>query len=307
MILFASCRPLERAENIKALWEAYDGEKDFIQMDGKRNNDELAGDYDLLVTDEFVTKSSGKCIMLGHGIAGGKTYGLDQPDPYHNMNDAKLLTWVVTSSRYVLGMVAKQCGVTIDRVLPLGVPRTDAYFGAEKRETDKRIYLYAPTFRKFYEGEDPILTTDFKKLDELLTDDEVFIVKAHMMMDDPEMEYKHIVVAPKDIPSKDYLINCDVLVTDYSSIMFDAYVLDKPVVLFAKDKDDYLWNRGMYFRYPSAYGRFCNNEEDLVRTLREAEKPTDAERLTKALTCEMCDGRSTERVLGLIKSMEGNK
>ena len=113
MILFASCRPLERAENIKAVWDAYDGEKDFIQMDGKRNNDELAGDYDLLVTDEFVTKGSGKCIMLGHGIAGGKTYGLDQPDPYHNMNDAKLLTLVVTSSRYVLGMVAKKCGVAI--------------------------------------------------------------------------------------------------------------------------------------------------------------------------------------------------
>ena len=71
MILFASCRPLERAENIKAVWEAYDGEKEFVQMDGNRDNEELSDrKYKILVTDEFVTRSPGICIFIGHGLAG---------------------------------------------------------------------------------------------------------------------------------------------------------------------------------------------------------------------------------------------
>lgn len=306
MILFASCRPLERAENIKAVWEAYDGEKEFIQMDGTRDNEELGDSkYSILVTDEFVTRSPGTCIFIGHGIAGGKTFGLDQPDPYHSLADARLISWAITTGRLTANLTAKQCGIPITKVLPLGMPRTDAYFGAKRRETNKRIYLYTPTFRKFWEGDDPLKTTDFAKLDSLLNDNELFIVKAHMIDEDPELDYKHIVVASKDEPTTDYLINCDVLVTDYSSIVFDAYLLERPVVLFAKDSFDYLWNRGMYFRYPEAYsGRFCDNEYDLVRLLRDAYRPTEEETLTKQIACDMCDGHSTERVVRLLKSME---
>ena len=307
MILFASCRPLERAENIKAVWDGYDGEKEFVQMDGKRNNEELGDSkYKILITDEFVTKSPGTCIFIGHGIAGGKTFGLDQPDPYHTLTDARLISWAITTGRLTAGLTAKQCGIPVNKVLPLGMPRTDAYFGAKRRETNKRIYLYLPTFRKFYEGDDPIQTTDFEKLDSLLHDDEVFIVKAHMMDNNPMLDLKHIVVASNELPTTDYLINCDVVVTDYSSVVFDAYLLGRPVVLFAKDSFDYLWNRGMYFRYPDAYsGRFCTNEYDLVRLLRQANKPTEQELLTRQITCDMCDGHSTERVVRLIKSMEG--
>lgn len=305
-VLFASVRPLERAENIKALWDKYKGKKEFVQLDGNRNDPVLAdAKYKVLVTDEFVRRSPEVCIMIGHGIAGGKTFGLDQPYSYHTHDDARLITWVITTGELVRGIIARQSGVSIDKVLPLGMPRTDQYFKVRGSGRGKRTYLYAPTYRGYGEGEDPLDTTDFREIDELLNDDEEFIIKAHMLesdLRDPVLEYEHIKIVSNREQSAEYLIGCDVLITDYSSILFDAYLLNKPVVLFAKDVNQFIWHRGMYFKYPEGYSeRFCDNETDLVRMIREADAPTEIERRIRKIVCENCDGHSTDRILELIK------
>ena len=308
-VLFTSSRPLERAENIKAVFDAYDGKKEFIRLNHYRDNNELVdAKYSVLVTDEFVKRSPGKCIMIGHGMPGGKVYGLDQRYPYHTIEDGKLLTYVITSGSAFIDTVARQSGVTADKVLTLGMPRTDAYFGAVREPSKYRTYLYVPTYRGAYEGADPIATTDFREINDLLRDDERLIVKAHMLDEDPWINYKRIIVESNMEPTASALINCDVVITDYSSIMFDAYLLNKPVVLFAKDRGTYLWFRGMYLKYPEHYsGRFCDNETDLVRLLREADEPTEAETKTRDLVADRCDGHSTERVVELIKRLEAEK
>ena len=304
-VLFTSARPLDRAENITAVFDAYKGKKEFVRLNYYRDNNEFSDDkYGVLVTDEFVNRSPGKCIMIGHAMPGGKTYGLDQRYQYHNERAAKLLTYVITSGSAFIDTVARQSGVPADKVLPLGMPRTDAYFQAEREPSKYRTYLYVPTFRGPYEGLDPIRTTDFRELNDLLRDDERLIVKAHMLTEDPQINYKRIIVESNTVPSAHALINCDVVITDYSSVMFDAYLLNKPVVLFAKDRGTYLWFRGMYLKYPERYsGRFCDNEADLVRLLREANEPTEAEIKTRQLVAEYCDGHSTERVIDLINRL----
>ena len=304
-VLFASSRPLDRAENIKAVFDAYKGEKEFIKLNPYRDNNEL-GDarYKVLVTDEFVNRSPGICVMIGHGMPGGKTYGLRQPFPYHSERAAKLITFVITSSKYFLDVVAKESGINIERVLPLGMPRTDAYFRAEREPSKYRTYLYVPTYRGPYEGLDPMKSTDFREISDLLNDDERLIVKSHMLAEDPRINYKRIIVESNKEPSTNALVNCDVVVTDYSSIMFDAYLLNKPVVLFAKDRGTYLWFRGMTLKYPEEYsGRFCDNETDLVRLLREATEPTEQELRAKQIITGCCDGQSSERVANLVTKL----
>lgn len=304
-VLFASSRPLDRAENIKAVFDAYKGEKEFVKLNPYRDNNELQdGRFKVLVTDEFVNRSPEICIMIGHGMPGGKTYGLNQPFPYHSERAAKLITFVVTSSKYFVDVVAKESGVNVERVLPLGMPRTDAYFRTERQQSKYRTYLYAPTYRGAYEGLDPMKSTDFREISDLLNDDERLIVKAHMMDDDPRINYKRIIVESNTEPSTNALINCDVLITDYSSIMFDAYLLNKPVVLFAKDRGTYSWFRGMYLKYPEEYsGRFCDNETDLVKLIREATEPTEAEVRAKQIITGCCDGYSAERVANLVAKL----
>jgi len=100
-----------------------------------------------------------------------------------------------------------------------------------------------------------------------------------------------------------------VLMTDYSSTLFDAYVLGKPSVLLTDDMDDYLETRGMYLDYPSQYSsRHLNaegNEGKLLATMREAAQNglCDTEKELLALVADKCDGRASERVCALIEEL----
>ena len=308
-VLFMSDRKLERAENIKAVWDAYDGNKAFVTHSAFRENQSVRDSgYKLVVGDDFSIGAKAPVIMIDHGCSGGKTYGLNQPNPYFTREDAKIIAYATTSSTETISLTAKECGIPEDKVIPTGMPRTDAYFGVKKGDgntllADKRAYLYCPTFRTFNKGVMPDL--DFDLLDELLTDDEIFAVKMHMVTGDIMLpDYEHIVVLPSSEPSTPYLIDCDVLVTDYSSILFDAHILKKPVVLFEKDHEKYLAERGMYFKYPDEYAsRHCRTERDLVDMLRSAQKPQKADEQCRKRSTGACDGHSVERTIDLIRSV----
>lgn len=300
MVLFTSNRPLNRAENLKAVYEGFDGDKTFIQVNPYIRQPELSNPkYALRVTDEFPRSSPGKCILIGHGIAGGKLVGLDQPYPFFHQAYTKYLTYVVTTSKSMVPSVAKQSGVPESIVLPLGMPRTDIYFQPRKRSPGRK-YLFCPTYRTVEET--PLPYMDWDTLDNMLTDNEVLMAKAHMMSGNMlHRMYRHIIEIPNTEPSAEYLIDCDVLITDYSSIMFDAMLLDKPIVLFEK-LPGYLETRGMYLKYPEEYTtRYATNEYQLLQLCRCSYEPNEAERKCRELVAGACDGHSTERVCNLIK------
>lgn len=305
-VLFASTKPLERAENLKAVYDAFDGSKAFVQVDPWRHHADItSGKYDLMVIDEYPTETPGKIILLGHGIAGGKTSGLEQPHPYMNPANSKLITYTITTSPGTVDLVARYEGVEPETVLPLGMPRTDKYIGKKKGDgltelADKKAYLYAPTYRN--KEETPMPLIDWQWLDEQLSDDELIVVKPHMMTDKMlHREYDHIKEVSSRWASDKYLYDCDVLITDYSSIMFDGYLLGKPCVLFEKNKG-YLETRGMYLRYPQQYSsRYVTNEKDLLDAVRFADGLTEVEKDCLKLVAESCDGEATKRVCDLIK------
>lgn len=311
-VLFVSRRPLGRCENITAVYNAYNGEKEFV-IPWKGEQALQKHDYDLVVTDEFISSANAPVIMIGHGISGGKTYGMDQPRPYHNEETAKLLAYAIATSEDTVDLVAKQCGLPRERVLPYGMPRTDVYFGKKKGDggsglpTEKRIYLYSPTFASWEMTEDSRVM-----IDNMLEDDELFVIKRHMFtgMKAPDGTFNHSIEISPLLPSAQYLIDCDVLITDYSSILFDAHVLGKPVVLFEKDMDKYMANRGMYLPYPNGYAsRHTTDEKELVKMLREAKEPLEEDIECKRYSASAClDGQSTNRVIELMEDMlNGNK
>ena len=294
MVLFTSRRPLERAENIKAVYDAYDGAKEFARMD-REIPDLHSGKYRLQVTDELPSDTIGKCLFIGHGMTPCKTYGLQQPHPYFNRPD--LVTCAIASSKRAVSLVAKYSGISEEQVKPIGMPRTDAYFNRLPKE--KGNYLYVPTFRPY-----KWWVPDWGSIKRCLNDDETFIVKPHMLTGRlMQKEYKNITEADSMIPSADYLMRAEVVITDYSTIMFDAYVMRTPVVLFAKDKFKYLRTRGVYYPYPESYADyFCDNEDALTLLVRQARWTPHMEELREFYT-GACDGRSTERTIELIRSM----
>lgn len=298
MVIFTSNNNLLRAENLNAVYSAYNGEKEFFHTNPwGAQPDFSSGKYSLRVADELINASPGRCIFIGHGMGAFKKYGLDQPNPYfHSPN---LVTYAIASSKHMVPIVSKQIGIAEDRVLPIGMPRTDAYF-TPKVKNDKRIYLYLPTFRN--RAENANMRVDWEYLDNNLTDNELLVVKPHMVTKKIlKKEYKHIVQELSNIPTTDFLLSADIVITDYSSVIFDAYVCKIPVVLFEKDHETYMANRGVYMTYPGDYSPYhCRSEDDLLAFLRNAEWGDVFERHREFYT-GACDGNSTKRVIDLIE------
>lgn len=294
LVLFASNRPLDRAENIKAAYEAYDGEKIFIQRTASFKDVDL-NKYDLMVTDDYPDRAPKKCIHIGHGPAAGKTAGLDQPIPYIR---SELITYATTSSKEMIPVVAKQCGIPEEKVIPLGFPRTDYYINNSKVKKQRREYLYAPTFRHWD------WLPDIGRISNFLPPRNLLVVKPHMFTGDFIVNYwNNVQTASCRVQSTQYLMRADVLITDYSSIMFDGMVLRTPIILFAKDKDKYLSSRGMYFQYPEEYSPyFCDNENELVDLMLDAKWNDQFEEIRKFYV-GACDGHSCERLNELIRSV----
>lgn len=315
-VLFISSRPMPRCENITAVYDAYDGPKIFDRMYDRTSFilEHSNYDYDLVVTDELVRESKAPVIMIYHGAALGKTYlhqRENNPEEEILKKCSELVRYAITSSNSpeAIKATAIQCGVREDQVLPLGMPRMDKYMLGNSGYW-LTTYLYAPTYRAF--GDKSIPDIDLDKINKLLKPDERMIIKPHMITEGyPDVDrYEHIYCANKDDPSEAYVAECDVVITDYSSIMMDAHALGTPVVLFAKDKDTYLKEIGMCLPYPEGYAsRFCDNEFDLVRLCRDAWKngPRKEDIDCAELAVNMCDGQATERVVKLIHDILGGK
>ena len=312
-VLFATVlgKSLDRCENLKAIYDAYQGEKKFVSTHNSDFHPEVkSGKYDLMVIDAFPTVSPGKTIMIWHAIQGGKYIGLDEKHTYYRKEYADLIDRIVVAGGGGIDMFNRCTGVPRERILDLGMPRTDRYKRKKKGDghtefADKRMYLFAPTFRNF--GETPFPVIDWQKIDNSLTDNEVFVVKCHPYGNyayDLD-RYKHIVEVDCMSPSVNYLYDCDVLITDYSSIMFDAYLLKKPVVLFEKNPG-YVQTRGMYLKYPDGYcSRYATTEDELIKQMKLANGLRTAEKRCLNYVADACDGHSCERILELIDEMNG--
>lgn len=318
-VLFVSQLPLGRCENLTAVWDAYDGEKEFrLGADGMRSAERDG--FSVVVCDHLPAYIEGKdrcvSINIGHGIEGGKLYGADEKwKPWFDAEAAAQTDFAIASSQHSTHIIASHFGIPEARVLPLGFPRTDAYF-REGEVFDqcfgrkfKRMFLYIPTFR-YDDGWLPRI--NWAKIDDLLADDEVMAVKRHYFTEEEltrgyDLQHRRVIEVPMDDPASKYLRSCDVVVTDYSSVIFDAYIMGTPVILTVDDKDVFLEKRGMYHEFPDFYSslwlRAEGNEEALIAMMRDAYELNE-----RALECldrsaGACDGHAAERVANLIRSV----
>lgn len=304
-------RDLNRAENLKCLYDAYPGEKKMIALSDASYNDEAhSGKYGLMVIDIFPTEHPMPTIMIWHAIQGGKFIGLDDKRTYYRESYARFMDAIIVAGCGGIDMFNQCTKVPRERIFDLGMPRTDRYVNKRKGSghtamADKRGYLYVPTFRSI--GETPMPGINWDWIDRQLTDDELLIVKSHPYGENHYLpSYKHIIEADRMKPSVDYLYDADVVITDYSSIMFDAYLLNKPVVLFEK-RPGYVRTRGMYLEYPEKYcSRYAMDEEYLLEQIRSAKRLRTAEKRCRDYVADACDGHSCERIINFIEEMLEN-
>ena len=168
----------------------------------------------------------------------------------------------------------------------------------------KTVYLYCPTFREAGGKQvryDPRI--DFAALSAALGEEEIFIVRRHPIMDYELLdgEYPNIL----DLSGESTLeltAACDVMITDYSSVIYDACLLDVPTVFYCPDCREY--ERGFYLNFPDDLpGEMITDPAELLDAARRAKKDPPVGRIASFRSGQMgaCDGHSAERVAELIK------
>lgn len=176
------------------------------------------------------------------------------------------------------------------KMLEIGYPRNDILFRDNNEEaikrhkkmlglpTDKKSILYAPTWRDDEFSEDDKYEfrpkISFEKLQEELGDEYIMIVKYHYLIMDavdwtPYEGFVYHFDQSRDIA--ELFLVADLLVTDYSSVMFDYSILKRPMFFFAYDFYKYKNElRGFYFSYRKEMpGPISSTTEELIRDIRE--------------------------------------
>lgn len=168
-------------------------------------------------------------------------------------------------------------------VLLSGYPRNSAFYLTERydeirKELDlskKQVIVYMPTWRGTLNKKENAkqiseITEYLSYIDTGLTDDQIFYVKLHTFVHSAldYSEFYHIKPFPEEYETYDFLNASDVLVTDYSSIMFDYACSKKKIILFTYDREEYLAERGIYLELDSLGLPFCNTVYELLEELK---------------------------------------
>lgn len=285
----------------------------------------------VIVTDDYVRyiqnfqlRESQRVIQLWHACGAFKKFG-QRGTSMPIANDIAMhaqYNLVSVSSESVRSIYADAFNININKVKALGSPRTDCFFDEEwirgTRESiygvypewrEKKVILYAPTFRDVdgdYSQFHPEL--DFEQLSKELLPDQVFVVCPHPLVknDIISKEYHNIRVI-REFSTNEMMHVSHMLVTDYSSVIFEYALLNKPIAFYCYDVANY--NRGFYLNYPDDLpGDVYETQKELTNFIRTADEHVAREGYARFVEKYMsaCDGHSCERIAGLINSyMEG--
>ena len=289
------------------------------------------------------TAWGGRIVQLWHGTP-IKKLNLDHEKAFYLYNGSisNLLKWAfkfsvkhyhtfVTPSKNVLDRYQSSFGISIDKIKSFGDPRCDQILNiTEEGKCERKKYLfekywksscdpkitklilYAPTWR---DGEhDPIFDFSNIKLKKVLEQNNfMLILRSHptgygVEFNEKKLEYINF------LPSKDFkdinewLPVFDVLVSDYSGVIFDYSLLVRPIIFYAPDLDEYQQERGLYESYTDfTKHTHCKNIEGLankieeILTLKERrEENLQVVREIEEKYNEFNDGKNTKRLIAYL-------
>ena len=200
------------------------------------------------------------------------------------------------------------------------MPRTDIFFdegyGAQKRTEfferypfakGKQVLLFAPTFRGdgFNSAHYPEEYIDFEGLGEFCRQKGwVIIFKMHPFVKDFAIPqgYEDVFADGGDMREiNDMLFAADLLITDYSSVIYEYSLLDKPLIFYTPDMDDYCQKRDLYMPFDRyARGKAVFSSEALLSCLNKGDfAQFECQHIRKG-SMSACKGDSAKNVANLI-------
>jgi CDP-ribitol ribitolphosphotransferase len=256
--------------------------------------------------------ASGAFKKVGYSVV-GKRFGASE-ELVKRVHIHSGYTHCLVASQSALPHYAEAFGQPAERFVSIGIPRTDLFFddGLEVELADeirvryaipegRTVVVYAPTFRGESMSEahyDDYL--DLRTMHERLGESHVVLMRLHpavadtLELDDSLAGFVVDVSGHPEI--NELLLVSDVLVTDYSSAIFDYALLERPMAFLAPDLEDYEEERGFYFDYRSGVpGPVFETTEELADALSAGAWDLDAVRAFRDRAFDIADGRASER------------
>lgn len=280
----------------------------------------LLDDYFGILKSIELDKKRTRVIQLWHAGSGFKSVGYSR---FGNIGSPKFwhphrqYTYAITGSTHLVPVYAEAFGIEESAVIPTGLPRVDWFlddartqsfterFTREYPELDgKRVILFAPTFRgrsiytAFYDYD----WIDFDRLYEACGPDTVVLFRMH-----------HFIKTPVPIPEQyrdrffdfshysdglDLLHKVDLLITDYSSIIYEFSLLDRPMIFYAPDKVNYEATRGFHRPYDdTAPGRVCITFDQVIDSITTGDFEQEKVAKFRAKNFDRIDTGAADRVI----------
>lgn len=267
-----------------------------------------------------------KVIQIWHACGAFKALGMERMDkpgaPPLNTRVHKCYTAMPVSSEHSVLHHAEAFGIDESKFYPIGIPRTDIFFDEEYKKktveslketfpelkTAKKVYMYAPTFRgdNALNAYFPFEKINLKKWGKRLKEEgSVLLIKMHPFVREkvhiPE-EYKDCIIDTADYREvNDLLFVVDVLITDYSSIIYEFSLLGRPMYFYAFDKNMYVETRDFYEPYEDIVpGRIIKDFDELLDNISKGEYSREALDAFVRKNFTYTDGKATDRVIDQI-------
>jgi CDP-glycerol glycerophosphotransferase (TagB/SpsB family) len=265
--------------------------------------------------------------QLWHGCGAFKKFGFSTADAIFGATRKEMekypfnrnYTRVTVSSPEVVWAYeeAMQYSHESGVVQPLGSSRTDIFYDQKvidrayrnlyalmPQAKGKKVILYAPTFRgRVARATTPrVLIPEFMKY--VLGDEYVLLFKHHPLVRKRPKITDYCADFAMDVTDtmtiEDLLCVADVCISDYSSLVFEYSLFEKPMIFLAHDLEDFFDWRGFYYDYSElAPGPIVQNTTGVIDYILHLEERFDRARVHE-FRCKFmsaCDGHATERIM----------
>ncbi len=299
----------------------------------------LAAGAEIIILEDFypqihalALRKETKLIQLWHACGAFKMFGLSDIGKVKNLRqdtqNHRSYSYAFVSGSRMVPFYSEAFGIAERQVLPLGVPRTDIFFDEDhKQRVCQRMYekypqlegkkavLFAPTFRgsgnkdAYYPWE----YFDVNRMMETLPEDSILILKNHPFVKERPVYdtiYQDRVLDMSGAENiNDILFLTSLLITDYSSCIFEAALLEIPMLFYVFDLEDYIRTRDFYFDFASFVpGKKAETWEALLeeteKQMEERTEPQESMRTFCSYFMDAVNGDSTRRIVEFIQKLE---
>ncbi|NWK85318.1 CDP-glycerol glycerophosphotransferase family protein [Staphylococcus sp. GSSP0090] len=276
--------------------------------------------HPLLYTVKF--RKSQEIIQVWHAVGAFKTVGYSRTGkkggPFFNSVNHRNYTKAFVSSETDIPFYGEAFGIKEQNIIPTGVPRTDILFDQDYEKAivadmeealpivkGKQVILFAPTFRGsgHHTAHYPFFKIDFARFARYCRENNaVVLFKMHPFVKNklniPRAYQEYFVDVSDFREVNDILFITDILISDYSSLVYEFAVFKRPMLFYAFDLEDYITSRDFYEPYETFVpGKIVESFNDLIVALDQ--KDFEVEKVEPFLDkhFKYQDGRSSERLV----------